>query len=162
MNALARFGTYSLILLALSYTPTLAQAPDSRSPVAGGALADKLRTWTFRMAALLRSRDAQGTLDLYGDTAHFVHVDNGEVIPWPRLSDMIRRYFATARSNPISIVGEPGVRIADAHNAVLYVRHSFDSTNGRPAHAGVWTGVLQRFPDGWRIVHSHSSDLVRE
>lgn len=23
---------------------------------------------------------------------------------------------------------------------------------------GVWTGVLHRFPTGWKIVHSHSSD----
>ena len=56
MNALAHVGTCSLLLLALSCMPALAQAPDSRTPVAGGALPDTLRAWAFRMAALLRPR----------------------------------------------------------------------------------------------------------
>ena len=42
------------------------------------------------MAALLRSRDAGGTLGLYGDTSAFVHVDNGRITAWPELSAAMR------------------------------------------------------------------------
>jgi hypothetical protein len=68
------------------------------------------------------------------------------------------QYFASVKSNPVSVVGEPGVTIMDVNNAVVYVTHRMEATEGRAAHAGVWTGVLHRFPDGWKIVHSHSSD----
>jgi hypothetical protein len=138
-------------------SPALAQAPVPARR-ASGPLADSLRAFAHHMAALLRSRDAEGTLGLYGDTSAFVHVDNGRIIAWPELSANVRRYFSTASSNPVSVVGEPGVTVADADNAVLYVTHRFDSTGARPAHGGVWTGMLHRFPQGWRIVHSHSSD----
>jgi hypothetical protein len=110
------------------------------------------------MTALLRQRDAEGALGLYGDTARFVHVDNGRVIPWPELSVAVRQYLSAATSNPLWVVGEPGVSIADADNAVVYVTHRFGGTGGLPAHRGVWTGVLHRFAEGWRLIHSHSSD----
>ena len=126
---------------------------------ATGPLADSLRAFAFEMAVRLRDRNAAGTLALYGDTAHFVHVDDGQLIPWASMSAMVRRYFTEVPSNPVCVVGEPGVTITDADNAVLYVTHRFSATAGRPAHAGIWTGALHRFPAGWRIVHSHSSAL---
>lgn len=71
---------------------------------------------------------------------------------------MMRRYLASATSNPISIQGDPGVTVIDRDNAVLYVTHRFDGGPDDDAHEGVWTGVMHRFAEGWRIVHSHSSD----
>jgi hypothetical protein len=143
---------------AVSGSPVRAQAADAEAP-SGGPLADSLRAFAHGMAAMLRARNAAGTLGLHGDTTRFVHVDNGRVIPWTEMSAMVRQYFSTAKSNPLSVVGEPGVTIADGNNAVVYVTHRFDATGDRPAHGGVWTGVLHRFPEGWRVVHSHSSDL---
>jgi hypothetical protein len=126
---------------------------------ATGPLADSLRAFAFEIVARLRDRNAAGTLALYGDTAHFVHVDDGQLIPWASMSAMVRRFFTEVTSNPVCVVGEPGVTITDPDNAVLYVTHRFSATAGRPAHAGIWTGVLHRYPEGWRIVHSHSSAL---
>jgi SnoaL-like domain len=122
------------------------------------SLADSLRGFALHMAAMLRNRDLAGTLGLYGDTANFVHIEHGEVITWIEMSAMVRKYFATARSNPVRVIGEPGVTIADADNAVVYVTHRLDSPVDSLAHGGTWTGVLHRFPQGWRVIHSHSSD----
>jgi ketosteroid isomerase-like protein len=116
---------------------------------------DTLRALAFRMADLLRRRDAEGALSLYGDTARFVHVENGEVIPWERLSTMMRTYLATVDSNPVSIVGNPVVLVLNRTAAVVYLTHRFGGARG---HDGVWTGVLRRESEGWKIVHSHSSD----
>ena len=140
------------LVVAAPPVPVLAQAP--------GPLADSLRGFAHRMAAVLRARDADGALGLYGDTLGFVHVDNGRIIRWPELSASVRRYLSTTTTNPIFVVGEPGVTIGDEDNAVVYVTHDFGPPAGGPAHRGVWTGVLHRFPGGWRIIHSHSSDQV--
>jgi hypothetical protein len=156
MRTLASAGLL-VIMLTRPIATALAQEPNLSVPRAEGPVADTLRGFALRMAELLRSRDARGTLGLYGDTAHFVHVENGNVIPWSRLSAMVTAYFDSATDNPVWVVGEPGVTRIDAHNAVLYVTHR-SGGEGRVAHAGVWTGVLHRFPEGWRIVHSHSSD----
>jgi ketosteroid isomerase-like protein len=109
------------------------------------------------MAELLRVRDADGVIALYGDTARFVHVDNGEIVPWSRLAPMMRTFFATARENPITVVGEPGVVVMGRDHAVVVVVHRAQR-QGEAPHEGVWTGVLHRDGGKWRIVHSHSSD----
>jgi hypothetical protein len=150
----------SLLLALAVATPSslaIAQSPAPAGRVSG-PLADSLRGFAHQMVALLRDRDAEGALGMYGDTSQFVHVDNGRIIPWPELSGSVRRYLSTATNNPLTVVGQPGVSITDPDNAVLYVTHDFGAAGGRPAHRGVWTGVLHRFPEGWKVVHSHSSD----
>lgn len=121
-------------------------------------LADSLRAFAYHMADLLRTRNVGGVVGLYGDTVQFVHIDNGDIVPWSQLSVSMRRYLETATSNPLTLVGEPGVTIVDTDNAILYLVHRFAGSGGMEPHEGVWTGVLHRFQSGWRIVHSHSSD----
>jgi ketosteroid isomerase-like protein len=137
---------------------TFAQSSVAATVRASGPLADSLRAFAYRTVELLRNLDVRGSIALYGDTAHFVHVENGNVIQWSQLSTMMREFFRTAKSNPLSMIGEPGVTLIDRNNAVIYAVHHFDASEGRPAHDGVWTGVLHRTANGWRIVHSHSSD----
>jgi hypothetical protein len=158
MTFVVHLGLVSAIVLSPCLAAAGAQTPGPPPARAAGPLADSLRAFALGMAAMLRNLDAQGTIALYGDRSHFVHVENGNVIPWSELSGMMTSYFATAKRNPLSVIGEPGVTIVDESNAVVYVVHHFDANEGRPAHDGVWTGVLHRFPDGWKIVHSHSSD----
>jgi len=152
----------SLILclfLAARGTALPAQQPTTNGPVrASGPLADTLRAFATDMVARLRALDANGVIRLYGDTTRFVHVDNGVVIPWGELSRMMRTFFATAKSNPVEVVGEPDVMLIDRNTAVVYATHRFAGTAEIPAHQGVWTGVLRRGADGWRVEHSHSSD----
>jgi hypothetical protein len=157
----ALLGVATAVALSPCVAPAAAQVPGPPAARAVGPLADSLRAFALRMADLLRSRDAAAVIALYGNRSEFVHVDNGEVVPWSRLSATMTSYFATATSNPVSVIGEPGVTIMDGDNAVIYVAHHSAAHDGRPAHDGVWTGVLHRFSDGWRIVHSHSSDRRR-
>lgn len=150
---------FGCALIPSPYVPiAVAQAPALAAARTVGPLADSLRVFALVMGDMLRQRDAKGTMALYGDRSHFVHIDNGNVIPWPQLSEMMTSYFSTAKTNPVSLVGEPGVTILDENSAVVYVTHHAAAHEGRPAHVGVWTGVLRRFADGWKIVHSHSSD----
>jgi hypothetical protein len=148
------------VALAVALTVLRAAAVTAQFPArTGGALADSLREFGLRMGRLLAAKDANGVVALYGDTTHFVHVEDGVITPWPELSRMMRAYLTTVKTNPVTAVGEPGVVLLDSNNAVLYIRHRFDGiAGGRAAHDGVWTGVLHRTGAGWKIIHSHSSD----
>jgi hypothetical protein len=149
-----------VVIVLASMIPVVAnaQSPPTRVERAVGPLADSLRAFATGMADRLRALDLAGTLRLYGDTSHFVHVENGKVVSWSEMTTSMLTYFRTATSNPVVLVGEPGVTLIDRDNAVVYVQHRTEASAGREAHQGVWTGVLHRFRDGWRIVHSHSSD----
>jgi hypothetical protein len=67
--------------------------------------------WRARVPGSFVSRYVRGwgrpgdtaVIALYGNTSQFVHVDNGEVVPWSRLSEMMTSYFATVTSNPVSV-----------------------------------------------------------
>lgn len=148
----------SAVVLTAVASPLHAQTQTAKVERAVGPLADSLRAFAMNMAETLRRLDTKGTFALYGNLAQFVHVESGNVVPWTDLARDMTQFFATVRSNPVSVVGEPGVTIMDMHNAVVYVTHRMEASEGRAAHEGVWTGVLHRFPDGWKIVHSHSSD----
>jgi ketosteroid isomerase-like protein len=149
-------------MLVCSFSGSIARAQRVESsraaPTANGPLADSLRIFALDMAALLRARNTDAVIRLYGDTARFVHIENGDIIPWSRLSAMMRQYFATVKENPVSAVGEPGVLVIDRNTAVVWVVHRMGATDRGPAHEGTWSGVLRRIDGAWRIVHSHSSD----
>jgi hypothetical protein len=157
MRGILRLSVVAGIIVSSTSGSIGAQQPASAIR-ASGPLADSLRTFSRRMVRLLQDRDARGAIALYGDPPHFVHVENGVVIPWTQLSAMMTSYLDTASANPVSLIGEPGVTLIDRNNAVIYATHRFEASNGRAAHDGVWTGVVHRFPSGWKVVHSHSSD----
>ena len=146
-----------------------AQPPAVPRARADGPVADSVRAFAHQMAELLRfrceygqgslrARNADAVIALYGDTTHFVHVENGVTIPWAQLARSMRTFFATATSNRVRVIGEPDVAIIDRNAAVVVVTHTTDVQTGRAVHEGVWTGVLRRESGGWRIIHSHSSD----
>jgi ketosteroid isomerase-like protein len=147
----------SISLLTLPASGLAAQA-SRRDAREGRALSDSLRGFVLRMGDLLRARNAAEVIALYGDTTRFVHVENGTLMPWAQLAPLMRTFFAAAKSNPLTILGEPGVTVIDRNTAVVWAAHRFDASEGRPTHEGVWSAVLRRSAGGWKIVHSHSSD----
>ena len=151
----------AMLACALGAIPLVArgqQGSQAETIGATGPLADSLRVYVKEMVVLLRERNVDAAIRLYGDTTRYVHVENGVMIPWRQLAYMMRTYLRTAKSNPLRLIGEPGVTVIDRNTAVVYAAHHFDATPEAPAHDGVWTGVLRRGPTGWLVVHSHSSD----
>lgn len=154
-----------LVTIALAFLcpqGSFAQDIPAAPPRAVGPVADSLRAIALRMIEHLRNRDTPSLIALYGDTMRFVHVEEGTIIPWSELSPMMRSYLASVSSNPVIVIGEPGVTLIDDRNAVLYVTHRFEGGSGRDSHEGVWSGVMHRFADGWKVVHSHSSDKATQ
>jgi hypothetical protein len=151
--------TAFVVALALSFSAT-ARAQDLTATHAR-ALEDSLREFGVRMKDLLRARDTERVIALYGRPDTFVHLENGHIMTWPALESAMRTYFSSVRENDVDIVGAPVVQLLDRNHAVLYMTHRFTPSAGyagRGGHEGVWTGVLERLDGKWRIVHSHSSD----
>jgi len=124
------------------------------------ALADSLADQVLEMLQQLRNRDADAVLAAYGRPDEFVHIDNGNVVPWLELEREVRAYLQSVESNELYWEGTPSVVVLDANAAVVYGTHSFHHNEGgtREAHQGEWTGVFQRIDGQWKLVHSHSSD----
>jgi hypothetical protein len=152
--------TCAATLLGAAVPRTLAgqHAPTSAAKTgATGPMADSVRAFIREMAVLLRERKSDEVVALY-DTVGFMHVDDGVVTSWAEMAKSMRTFFATAKSNPVRIVGEPGVVIVDRNSAVVVVDHTTEPVPGQQAHDGIWTGVLRRGATGWKIAFSHSSD----
>ena len=120
-------------------------------------MADSIRAFAHQMATLLRERKSTEVIALY-DTVGFIHIDDGVITPWADLAKSMRTFFATAKSNPVRIIGQPGVVIVDRNSAVVYVDHTTEAVQGQQAHDGIWTAVLRRGANGWKIAFSHSTD----
>ena len=113
------------------------QAKPAETIGATGPLADSLRVYVKGMVALLRERNVDAAIRLYGDTTRFVHIENGVMIPWSQLAHMMRTYLRAAPSNPLGLVGEPGVVVIDRNAVVVCAEHHFDDTPEAPANDGV-------------------------
>ncbi|HVT38222.1 MAG TPA: hypothetical protein VHE78_04220 [Gemmatimonadaceae bacterium] len=72
-----------VLSIGLLATPACGQTAEPPRPAArvDGPLGDSLPAFAGRMGRLLRDRETNAVLSLYGDTAHFVHVENGVIIP---------------------------------------------------------------------------------
>lgn len=151
-SAVAALGFFTIAAAA-------APAQHAASPLrTSGALADSLRTYAATMGAMFHARDAEGVVRLYGDTSVYVHINNGSVGSWAQTAGNLRASAkAGSGPSPVTFTGDPKVVILDDNAAVVYYNLHIDAVGGGPAQDGMWTGVLRREPDGWKIVHSHAS-----
>src|SRR5690349_24067236 len=101
MRTVSVLGRCLGVLVSPTGRLTAQQSSVANAMRASGPQADSLRAFAVKIVTLLRARDVSASLALYGDPTHFVHVENGVVIPWLQLSEMMRTYFATNTSNPV-------------------------------------------------------------
>jgi ketosteroid isomerase-like protein len=147
----------AVALSALTAVALPAQALPAGPAPADAALADSLRSFAVTMGNRFHARDAEGVIAMYGDSATYVHINNGVVASYAQVTRNLRAGFAGPGTNPVWFVGEPRVVLLDANTAVVYYAMRIDAVGGRSAQEGMWTGVLRRGAEGWRIAHSHAS-----
>ena len=144
----------ALVLIGLLFT----QSP----PGTGQRTVADLERLAEEMLAALRAKDADRVLAYYAPPPDFVHIDNGTPIPWPQLQAGVRTFLKSVRVNDLYWKGKPNVLLVSDTTAVIHGWHTASGIAGDrtplKSHSGYWTGVFRRTADGWRIVHSHSSD----
>lgn len=122
-------------------------------------IADELVERSREFLRLLRSRDADAVLALYGRPNQFVHIDNGAVVQWDTLQREVRAYLDGTEENEIYWNGTPTVIVLNRGAAVVFGAHSFRTNDvAEDSHVGEWTGVFELIEGEWLLVHSHSSD----
>jgi len=155
-SAVAALGLCSIALHAApaQHATSVSQGPLRTS----GALVDSLRAYATTMGTMFHARDAEGVVRLYGDSSIYVHINNGSVGSWAQTARNLRGSAAAGGGpSPLTFTGEPKVIVLDDNAAVVYYDLHIDAIGGGSAQDGVWTGVLRREPDGWKIIHSHAS-----
>jgi beta-aspartyl-peptidase (threonine type) len=101
--------------------------------------------------------------DLEGFMAGYWHSDeltfmSGDTVThgWQATFDRYRkRYQAEGKEMGSLTFSNLEIQVFDSDNAM--VRGHWKLTMSQETHGGLFTLILRRFPEGWRIVHDHTS-----
>jgi ketosteroid isomerase-like protein len=123
-----------------------------------GPLVDSLRVLIVQMGSDFHSLDMSRVIAMYGDSSIYVHIFNGDIRNRAGTEDGLRLMTRSGMpTSPVTFRGNPRVIVLDQNVAIVYDSLRVDPPLKAPSQIGLWTGVLRRGPDGWKIVHSHGS-----
>ena len=148
------------VVAALAATTGIAEGQQLGAPPiqTSGALADSLKAFITQMGSSFHSLEAEKVIAMYGDPGVYVHINNGVVGTEEQTAARLRAMSKSgAVVSPVTFFGDPNVIVLDSNVAVVYYQLRIDAPAGQLGQAGVWTGVLRRGADGWKIIHSHAS-----
>ena len=149
-----------ILFLMLVIVPSIGEPGQQITEPQQREIKEDLQNKALAMLASLREKDADAALANYGRQDEFVHIDNGNSVPWDTLERLVRDYLQTTISNEIYWVGTPNVLVVNSGAAVVYGRHKISGTGTSvDSHEGEWSGVFQKIDGSWHLVHSHSSDV---
>jgi beta-aspartyl-peptidase (threonine type) len=146
-------GRRALVLLALSVTAGCAPAP---APPPPDPVAEVRHLLGLQSAAWNRG-DLDGFLGSFWHSDSLTFYSGGEMTRGfdAARARYHRRYRTEGRAMGKLDFELHEVRALDGHNAMA--RGAWTLTRRRVKQSGLFTLVLRRTPDGWRIVHDHSS-----
>ena len=100
--------------------------------------------------------DLEGYMDSYWESDQLRFAGGGGVnFGWQRVLDRYRvKYPDTAAMGRLRFT-ELDVKMIDADNALVFGRWILTRETDQPN--GVFTLLMKRFPEGWKIIHDHSS-----
>jgi ketosteroid isomerase-like protein len=148
-------------LLAL-LIPHAAARAQSLPPGHAAALTDSLTRFAQDAFSAIRNRDANRAIAMYDQSPRFLHGTNGTFETWAQLEPAMRAFLGAIKEANMQWVEAPRVLLVSRDVAVITGVSSFSGIDpeGRPipARRGASTMVVQRLAEGWRIVHTHSSN----
>ncbi len=135
--------------------------------ILGAALASPLPNPEADVRALLqRQQDAWNRQDLEGFMAGYWKSDEltffsgGNVTKgWQPTLDRYRQHYQSAGSE-MGQLEFGNLRVEMLGNDAAFARGEYHlaTSSGKTPH-GIFTLVMRRFPEGWRIVHDHTSPV---
>ena len=119
----------------------------------------ELRALLNAQAAAWNRGDLEAFMDTYWNSEKTAYVSsNGIERGWQAVLDRSKRVYPDRRA--MGTVEFSGVEISLlSPAAALVLGHWHLQTDG-PDRGGVFTLVVRKFPEGWRIVHDHTSVSV--
>ncbi len=118
-----------------------------------------LRALLETQAAAWNNGDIQGFMAGYwkSDQTEFVGA-NGIFRGWQAVLDRYRRSYPDRRAMGRLKFSDLEITVLAPDAAYIVGRYQLEREHDRPA--GIFTLVARKFPEGWRIVHDHTSALA--
>lgn len=136
----------------------LGSKPGMRPQVAGRA-DEALRELLTAQTAAWNRGDVEGFMQGYWHSEQTTFSGSSGVSRgWQALLDRYRKNYSTRAIMGHLEFSELEITSLGDDAAMILGRWHLDRESG-PA-GGVFTLVAQRFPDGWRIIHDHTSEVV--
>lgn len=130
--------------------------PENAEAAVRAVLARQVEAWN--------AGSVEGFMDGYardgGATADSLRFASGGQVRygWQRALDAYRRAYPDAAAMGTLAFSALDVRVLSARHALAFGRWRLDYPGGgRAAAGGLFTLLLERRPEGWRVVHDHTS-----
>ena len=143
---------HALLLAALALIPLLAQTPQPADPVAAvrRLLEDQQQAWN--------RYDLEGFMSGYWNSADLTFFSGAQqTTGWQGALDRYRKNYQQA-GKEMGQLEFSDLKIEPFSNDAAFVRGAWHLTmrDGTTPH-GLFTLIFRKFPDGWKIVHDHTS-----
>jgi ketosteroid isomerase-like protein len=142
----------ALLLAALALIPLLAQTSQTADPVAAvrRLLEDQQRAWN--------RPDLEGFMSGYWNSPDLTFFSGAQqTAGWQGALDRYRKNYQQA-GKEMGRLEFGDLRIEPLGNDAAFVRGAWHLTmsDGKTPH-GLFTLIFRKFPEGWKIVHDHTS-----
>jgi beta-aspartyl-peptidase (threonine type) len=133
-------------------------------PLAGSAQPPATDVRTSVEHVLLQQVDAWNRHDLeafmsgYWNSPELTFFSNGEVTSgWQPTLDRYRRNYQ-GQGHEMGKLEFSDLKVEELSSEAAFVRGSFhlSMSDGKTPH-GIFTLIFRKFPDGWKIIHDHTS-----
>ena len=142
----------ALLFATLALTPLLAQTPRSADPVASvrRILEDQQQAWN--------RHDLEGFMSGYWNSPDLTFLSGAQqIVGWQGAMDRYRKNYQQA-GKEMGRLEFSDLKIEPLGNDAAFVRGAWHVTmsDGKTPH-GLFTLIFRKFPNGWKIVHDHTS-----
>jgi ketosteroid isomerase-like protein len=151
-----------ILILLLSTLPFLlsANAPPLNEPAEGDV--PEIRALLDRQVADWNRKDLDGFLAGYWDSPKVVFLSGGERSEgFAAMRDRYRRNYQ-ADGKEMGTLKFSGVEVERLGTDSAFARGRWELTKSDGTHpGGLFTLILKKLPEGWRIVHDHTSSSTK-
>jgi uncharacterized protein (TIGR02246 family) len=148
-----------LLLAALPCLPSTAQTPPHQ---ASGTDVPEVRALLERQMADWNRKDLDGFLTGYWDSPRVVFLSNGDRSDgFAAMRDRYRKSYQ-AEGKEMGTLKFSGIEVERLGPDSAFARGRWELTKTDGTHpGGLFTLILKRLPEGWRIMHDHTSSSGR-
>lgn len=152
-----RRPTIKMFAVTLGFLLIIIQASAKQKSVAEPKAAQEIRQVLDRQVAAWNHRDLEGFMKGYWHSPDLTFYSGGTIVSgWEEtLSRYRNRYQSAGRE-----MGElefSDLKIELLGPAAAFVRGHFHLKMGGSESGGLFTLTFRKFPDGWKIIHDHTS-----
>ena len=136
-----------LVLMALTVLPCLGASESQAAADIHKVLADQVAAWN--------AGSIEGFMDYYWKSAELTFQSGaGRFRGWQVMLDRYNKNYAGEKRGTLAF-SDLEVRVLAEDSAYVLGRWQLGGT--AEPQGGVFTVILRKFPEGWRIIHDHTS-----